>query len=252
MGICKCPFCHEPLEFQHVAWVACAGCLARHHQSCWTESPRCAACGDPRALTLPPPRPKARGRLVRLAAGAGRLAASALVVLGPAAASTVWLTMRLDQRVDREPVSSVAEQEALKVATKRIEKAAARAEKERESEDRTDEVLQALETSESKMKKRIESVAADVAQLRRIAPTFPQPAAPSSVAGMATAIEQLETLKKDGVLTSSQRDATKRGVLAGKVPPENVVEVVRLAKLKESGLLSASELERAKQGLLDK
>jgi hypothetical protein len=39
----RCPFCHDDVE--KAASVACQGCLARHHASCWTESRACSACG---------------------------------------------------------------------------------------------------------------------------------------------------------------------------------------------------------------
>lgn len=38
----RCPFCHEAVKERE--WVACAACLARHHEGCWTESGRCATC----------------------------------------------------------------------------------------------------------------------------------------------------------------------------------------------------------------
>jgi TPR repeat protein len=40
--------------------VACAGCLARHHRECWTESKRCASCGDRLHLLGGSARPRAR------------------------------------------------------------------------------------------------------------------------------------------------------------------------------------------------
>ena len=49
-GLSRCPFCHASVDFAAAAWVACAGCLARHHASCWEESRVCSSCGDPRPL----------------------------------------------------------------------------------------------------------------------------------------------------------------------------------------------------------
>jgi hypothetical protein len=40
----RCPFCHESVDVGQDDWVACAGCLARHHGECWTEGGRCGAC----------------------------------------------------------------------------------------------------------------------------------------------------------------------------------------------------------------
>ncbi|MEZ0230291.1 MAG: hypothetical protein ACAI25_16835 [Planctomycetota bacterium] len=229
MGICKCPFCHEPLEFDRVAWVACAGCLARHHASCWTESPRCASCADPRALSLPP-RPPRRARVVRLAHALGRLSASVLVAVGPAVGTALWLSSRMDKEFEK------------------VVSRAAPAEK----DDRTDEVLEALEASDSRTKKRLDAMAAEVALLRRTPSATPIVVTSTSSGGMAAAIEQIETLKNEGRLTSSQRDAAKKAVLLGRVSAEQVMDVARLGRLKESGLLSSSEFDRAKQSLLDR
>lgn len=41
----RCPFCHEHVAVDALDWVACVGCLARHHHVCWHEGARCAACG---------------------------------------------------------------------------------------------------------------------------------------------------------------------------------------------------------------
>lgn len=42
----RCPFCHEDVRREAPeAWVACAGCMARHHAACWDEAGRCSACG---------------------------------------------------------------------------------------------------------------------------------------------------------------------------------------------------------------
>lgn len=44
----RCPFCHEGAEAE--GSVACQGCLARHHEACWTEAGRCGSCGSQQAL----------------------------------------------------------------------------------------------------------------------------------------------------------------------------------------------------------
>ena len=61
----RCPFCHEDVRREAPqAWVACAGCMARHHAACWDEAGRCSACGVGERLA--PERP-ARQALRRLA-----------------------------------------------------------------------------------------------------------------------------------------------------------------------------------------
>ena len=42
----RCPFCHSGVELETESWVACQGCLARHHTACWGEGGGvCSACG---------------------------------------------------------------------------------------------------------------------------------------------------------------------------------------------------------------
>lgn len=244
MGVCKCPFCHEPLEFQSVAWVACGGCLARHHASCWAESPRCATCGDGRSLSLPPS-PRRRGWPRRLAAGVARVAAVLLLATGPAVLSVLWLSPRCPEVTVVAPPVAPNLDEPFRAQTKRLEKLVAGLEK----EDRTGEVLERLERVEATTKKRLEALGAEVAQLRRIAPPAP---APQSVVGMSVAVEQLAALEKDRYLTASQRDQAKRAVLASKLSPEAVAEVTRFARLKEGNVLTPAEFDRLRRDLLEK
>lgn len=42
----RCPFCHDQVVVEARGWIACAGCLARHHEACWSEGGACASCGD--------------------------------------------------------------------------------------------------------------------------------------------------------------------------------------------------------------
>lgn len=92
----RCPFCHEGVRVEDADWVACAHCLARHHDACWGEAGRCGACGAGERLaragrsaqaspptsspagasiTLPPLAPEAPlGRAARLFGGPRRLA----------------------------------------------------------------------------------------------------------------------------------------------------------------------------------
>jgi hypothetical protein len=83
----RCPFCHGDVEARESAWVACWGCLARHHPECWDELGRCASCGHDRFLPAADAR-KTPGRARRAVARFARLARAplfgvALLVLGP-------------------------------------------------------------------------------------------------------------------------------------------------------------------------
>ncbi|MCO5166541.1 MAG: hypothetical protein M9894_09270 [Planctomycetes bacterium] len=49
----RCPFCHDEVAVEAAGWVACTGCLARHHAACWREGGRCGACGRTEAMTPP-------------------------------------------------------------------------------------------------------------------------------------------------------------------------------------------------------
>jgi hypothetical protein len=44
-SLARCPYCHEGVASDAEAWVACRGCLARHHLACWSESGACSTCG---------------------------------------------------------------------------------------------------------------------------------------------------------------------------------------------------------------
>src|SRR4051794_12411777 len=63
----RCPFCRETLDTKG-AWLACAGCLARHHPDCWREAGACASCQRTDALDpalaqhFPSPREKVAQR----------------------------------------------------------------------------------------------------------------------------------------------------------------------------------------------
>jgi hypothetical protein len=46
----RCPFCHEGVTLETDRWVACATCLARHHEACFGERGACASCGHAEAL----------------------------------------------------------------------------------------------------------------------------------------------------------------------------------------------------------
>jgi hypothetical protein len=48
----RCPYCHDEVDSRDDGWLACAGCLARHHEDCWQELGRCSSCADDRSLAL--------------------------------------------------------------------------------------------------------------------------------------------------------------------------------------------------------
>ena len=48
----RCPYCHGEVDSREEDWLACAGCLARHHEDCWRELGRCSWCVDDRSLAL--------------------------------------------------------------------------------------------------------------------------------------------------------------------------------------------------------
>jgi len=50
----RCPYCHSDVDAEADDGVACKGCLARHHQSCWDEAGKCSACGGEQALVAQP------------------------------------------------------------------------------------------------------------------------------------------------------------------------------------------------------
>lgn len=92
-SLVRCPFCHDDVRVGEQRWVACAGCLARHHAGCWGEAGRCSACGDAAAL--------AGGRPSRL-----REALFALAVVGVLVGIGLVLAglqaLRLEIVADRE------------------------------------------------------------------------------------------------------------------------------------------------------
>ncbi len=61
-GAARCPYCHDEVALEAPTWVACAGCLARHHGGCWREAGRCASCGGAESLARAA-RPTASGEL---------------------------------------------------------------------------------------------------------------------------------------------------------------------------------------------
>ena len=77
----RCPFCHDGIDVGGEAWVACAGCLARHHDACWGESGACGSCGHRERLTRDGAAPAAAPPARLRPAGQGELERS-MPVLG--------------------------------------------------------------------------------------------------------------------------------------------------------------------------
>ena len=44
-SLVRCPYCHDDVAPEATGWVACRGCLARHHLNCWKETLACGTCG---------------------------------------------------------------------------------------------------------------------------------------------------------------------------------------------------------------
>lgn len=107
----RCPFCHDEVATEDDAWVACAGCLARHHAACWNESRKCATCGDHAHLA------GGRRRRVRRTA--------ALVALGVAILAGLGIAAWRQEQMHRELRAFVAAEEA-KRAKEEAEKTQAR------------------------------------------------------------------------------------------------------------------------------
>lgn len=93
----RCPFCHADVRVDVDPWVACQGCLARHHAACWGERGRCSACGSTTAL-----RPDLPARPAVLSRAALPLVLG--VVLGLAVlAAGAWLGSEMPRVAVRPP-----------------------------------------------------------------------------------------------------------------------------------------------------
>jgi hypothetical protein len=80
VAVHRCPFCHDTIRIDDEAWVACARCLARHHDGCFAEGARCGACGHEATLVRPAP-PASRSRVGLIVVGFVGAIVLALVVL---------------------------------------------------------------------------------------------------------------------------------------------------------------------------
>jgi hypothetical protein len=99
----RCPFCRAQVAVETQEWVACQGCLARHHASCWDDNGSCASCHATKPLA--PPRKRAvvspALALALLAALLSLLACSLVVV------QTAAIRARL-ATLESRPVPSAA------------------------------------------------------------------------------------------------------------------------------------------------
>jgi hypothetical protein len=86
----RCPYCHADVDPESSEWVACRGCLARHHASCWGEHGTCAACGEDGSLSesaAPVPRTTPESQR--------SLAAIALFVASPVLAFITFVVLNM-------------------------------------------------------------------------------------------------------------------------------------------------------------
>jgi hypothetical protein len=106
-GLTRCPFCHADVDIAGADWVACKGCLARHHLACWGESGACATCGLPRFLPAVATRARPRRSL------AGQLVGAAAIAL--TAGAFLWVAH--DWREQREQVEAQNAELQRRIAT---------------------------------------------------------------------------------------------------------------------------------------
>jgi len=229
-----CPLCRQGIALDRATWVACAGCLARHHSSCWMDSRCCARCGDARALAEAPAASRPPRRILPVVLG------SVLVLAGQGAAA-LFLSVRLEKglRQERDELRQALDENAaaLKKLARRSEPA-----------DRTDEVLERLDRFDksSDAKRRFERLEAKVAAIQ-LAPVV---VGAEPKATKAAAIVALADARNEGLLASSEFDAAKRALLEGRLSAEVAMELDRLSKLRKDGSLRSSELSRIKTELL--
>lgn len=71
----RCPYCHEGVDTSAPEWVACSGCLARHHGACWDERGSCSSCGGAKRLVADERRPPSDPEVAAMVARGDRAAA---------------------------------------------------------------------------------------------------------------------------------------------------------------------------------
>lgn len=71
----RCPYCHEGVAQDQPGWVACGGCLARHHGACWDERGACASCNGTKRLVVDERRPPSDPEVVAMVARGDRAGA---------------------------------------------------------------------------------------------------------------------------------------------------------------------------------
>lgn len=104
----RCPFCHDEVrQDDGTPWVACGGCLARHHAACWQEGRACSTCGGATSLAKQP-----------AARGLRRGLATFVIVVLMALANFGIQTYRSSQEEQRrhEFIRTLAEQQVRRAA----------------------------------------------------------------------------------------------------------------------------------------
>jgi hypothetical protein len=268
VGLVRCPFCKELLEFERASWVACAGCLVRHHASCWTEGGACATCGDPRALSLVATPAKPRRSRFGVALGASLLVAvpAALTAWFVSAQSALIRAQaaRLDDQADRIEREAEATRLHVDVSIKNLAELVDTKTVQiknqlqgfkphvYETPDELTERLDRLERGQQRVVDRVEreikQVDAHVASLPRQVTVV---AALGEKPGKAAALDALAQARKDGLFRGDY-DAAKEALLSGKLSPANALELRELARLRNEHTISSSEFETMKKELIEK
>lgn len=90
-SLVRCPFCHDEVRTDDGAdaWLACGGCLARHHASCWNEAGGCGTCRGTTPLALAKPAARSTSRAALLAV----LGLVAIGVIVAALSAVVYVTL---------------------------------------------------------------------------------------------------------------------------------------------------------------
>jgi hypothetical protein len=96
----RCPYCHADVRVEADAWLACRGCLARHHVACWQDGGKCSACGKNTALHSDSPARPGKSRVSLALGGLGAVVGS--VLLG----AVFWVGR--SRRIDDRPAHVIA------------------------------------------------------------------------------------------------------------------------------------------------
>lgn len=163
-ALSRCPFCHADAGVAASRGV-CANCLARHHDACWSESGRCAACAHQVRLELPQPetRPATRPLVLLLVLAAICLAYLWSGQVGNEEREAVANRLRMNAEarlvLERSSAAATAEREreelevtsrsSLRDAEARAERAAGVAQ---EAEARASALLERLDATQAQLR----------------------------------------------------------------------------------------------------